>query len=125
MRSVSCGMRLLPALLGGLAGGILATATSPAEAGWFYRDHAYADSFGNLVIHSPAGYKRILVGQGDRVREFSNRTDPAPDAPFDLDPGYGGPFARECHIPPLLLKGRSYMYGLSDGQMPPIFYACR
>ena len=71
MRSVSCRMRLLPALVAGLAGGILATASGPAEAGWFYRDHAYADSFGNLVIYSPAGYKRIIVGQGHRARATS------------------------------------------------------
>jgi hypothetical protein len=33
---------------------------APALAGT--RDRVYADSFGNLVIESAAGYKRILVG---------------------------------------------------------------
>lgn len=125
MRSVSCRMRLLPALVAGLAGGILATASGPAEAGWFYRDHAYADSFGNLVIYSPAGYKRIIVGQGHRAREFSDFSGFDTDAPGDLGPEYGREILRDCYNPPLFLMGRSYMYGLADGEMPTIFYACR
>ena len=26
--------------------------------------------------------------------------------------------ARDCYRPPVFVKGRSYMYGLSDGEMP-------
>ena len=37
-----------------------------------YRDHIYADSFGNLVIQSPSGYKRIIVGQGHLAKELSS-----------------------------------------------------
>ena len=37
-----------------------------------YRDHVYADSFGNLVIQSPSGYKRIVVGQGHLAKELSS-----------------------------------------------------
>ena len=29
-----------------------------------FHDYVYANSFGNLVIQSPNGYKRIVVGQG-------------------------------------------------------------
>ena len=43
---------------------------SPYIAG----DHVYADSFGNLVIHSPAGYKRIIVGEGHLAKELSDFT---------------------------------------------------
>ncbi|TIO36398.1 MAG: hypothetical protein E5Y00_38415, partial [Mesorhizobium sp.] len=43
----------------------LATAVAvPAEAGLRHHDRVYADSFGNLVIDSAAGYKRIIVGEG-------------------------------------------------------------
>ncbi len=27
---------------------------------------------------------------------------------------------RDCYRPPVFVKGRSYMYGLSDGQMPEL-----
>jgi hypothetical protein len=26
----------------------------------------------------------------------------------------------DCYRPPVLVKGRSYMYGLSDGEMPEL-----
>ena len=35
-----------------------------------YRDHIYADLFGNLVIQSPSGYKRIIVGQGHLAKKL-------------------------------------------------------
>jgi hypothetical protein len=30
-----------------------------------------------------------------------------------------GPWA-DCYRPPVFVKGRSYMYGLSDGEMPEL-----
>lgn len=35
-------------------------------------DYVYADSFGNLVVESDAGYKRIIVGQGDQAKALSD-----------------------------------------------------
>lgn len=51
-------------------------AVRPVEAG----DYVYADSFGNLVINSATGYKRIVVGQGYRaaeIRESMGAKDPS------------------------------------------------
>ena len=54
----------------------IATAMSvlPAAAQDGYTDHVYADSMGNLIVDSAAGYKRIIVGQGDRARELADYT---------------------------------------------------
>ncbi len=55
-----------------LAAAIAATfAIASAEAGQRSRDHVYADSFGNLIVDSAAGYKRIIVGQGSQIKELS------------------------------------------------------
>jgi len=37
--------------------------TAAADAASRYRDHVYADSFGNLIVYSRAGYKRIVVAR--------------------------------------------------------------
>ena len=47
---------------------------APALAGARHHDRVYADSFGNLVIDSAAGYKRILVGEGKLAKELSDYT---------------------------------------------------
>lgn len=52
--------------------GVLAVLPAHAQDG--YTDHVYADSMGNLVVDSAAGYKRIIVGQGERARELSKFT---------------------------------------------------
>ena len=52
---------------------------APAAAGGLYREHAYADSFGNLVVYAPSGYKRIVVGKGylaDRVASAAGEEGP-------------------------------------------------
>lgn len=91
--------------------------TAPALAG--HQDRVYADSFGNLVIDSAAGYKRILVGEGKLAKELSAYTSAGQpkviyeSAPDDLS-------GRDCYRPPVFVKGRSYMYGLSDGEMPEL-----
>lgn len=51
----------------------------PASAWSRHHDHVYADSFGNLVIESAAGYKRILVGEEAWPRSL--RPIPAPVSP--------------------------------------------
>src|SRR5918994_6269464 len=67
MRSAS-----LRSLFLALAAATLASA--PVLAGGLH-DHVYADSFGNLIVHSPAGYKRIIVGEGHMADQLSGYTD--------------------------------------------------
>jgi hypothetical protein len=86
-----------------------------------YRDHIYADSFGNLVIQSPSGYKRIIVGQGHLAKELSSyesagQTDA--DVVYLDDNRDGYRSSGDCYRPPYLFKGRDYMYGLPDGVLP-------
>ena len=102
-----------------LAALVLATASlgfaAPAMAWSRHHDRVYADSFGNLVIDSAAGYKRIIVGEGKLAKQLSDYTGAGqPDVIYDSDDA-GAP---GCYQPPVFIKGRSYMYGLSDGEMP-------
>lgn len=78
------------------------------------RDRVYADSFGNLVIHSAAGYKRIVVGEGHLAKELGAYTGSDEPAVIEYQPGRV--VVRDC--PAVLLKGRSYMYGLPDHVVP-------
>ena len=94
----------------------LASLATPTLANGRHQDRVYADSFGNLVIDSAAGYKRIVVGEGKLAKKLSEYTSAGqPDVVYDDadEPGAPG-----CYQPPVLVKGRSYMYGLSDGEMP-------
>jgi hypothetical protein len=89
---------------------------APAEAGLRHHDRVYADSFGNLVIDSAAGYKRIIVGEGKLAKKLSQYTSAGqPAVVYDGADDAGAP---GCYQPPVLVKGRAYMYGLSDGEMP-------
>jgi len=113
MRSNS-GRSRLPALVLALATGFAAPALAEG-----HRDRVYADSFGNLVIESAAGYKRILVGEGKLAKELSDYTSAGqPSVVYEnqSDDVSG----RDCYRPPVFVKGRSYMYGLSDGEMPEL-----
>lgn len=115
MHSNSAGSRLAWFLLAALAFGVVA----PAFAGARHHDRVYADSFGNLVIESAAGYKRILVGEGKLAKELSDYTGAGqPDVIYEneSDDVRRG----DCYRPPVFVKGRSYMYGLSDGEMPEL-----
>jgi hypothetical protein len=90
--------------------------TAPAAA----QDHAYADSFGNLVIESAAGYKRIIVGEGHMARKLAGyRTADGPKVVRLGQPLNGERWA-DCYRPPVFVRGRAYMYGLADGQMPEL-----
>jgi hypothetical protein len=114
MRSNSGRSRLAVLVLTGLAVGV----ASPALAWGRHHDRVYADSFGNLVIDSAAGYKRILVGQGYRAKEMSDYTGAGrPYVSYENESGY---VSQDCYRPPVFVKGRSYMYGLSDGEMPEL-----
>lgn len=79
-----------------------------------FRDRVSADSFGNLVVYSAAGYKRIVVGEGHRAKELAAYTGGPKIVYFDA-PEPAAVY-REC--PAVLLKGRSYMYGLPDHVVP-------
>ena len=88
----------------------------PASAGMRHHDRVYADSFGNLVIDSAAGYKRILVGEGKLAKELSAYTGAGrPEVAYADEYGH-----HDCYRPPVFVKGRSYMYGLADGEMPDL-----
>jgi ABC-type Fe3+-hydroxamate transport system substrate-binding protein len=83
-------------------------------------DHVYADSFGNLVILSPSGYKRIVVGQGHLAEDLAHyeRTGETEVLYLTRKDGARRTVVRDCYRPPYLWKGRSYMYGLSEGVLP-------
>ncbi|TPL15914.1 MULTISPECIES: hypothetical protein [unclassified Mesorhizobium] len=116
MRSNSGRSRLAALTVAVLAVGFAA----PALADGRHQDRVYADSFGNLVIDSAAGYKRILVGEGNLAKQLSDYTSAGqPKVIYENGAeemsGYG-----DCYRPPVFVKGRSYMYGLSDGEMPEL-----
>lgn len=111
----SSGRRLKAPLIGCLLTLALA---APAAAGGLYHEHAYADSFGNLVVYSPAGYKRIVVGKGYLAEELASAEggDGAHVVRLHRAPGQYAYVGRgECAV---LLHGRSYMYGLPDNVVP-------
>jgi hypothetical protein len=94
---------------------------APSAAESSYRDHAYADSFGNLVVYSSAGYKRIVVGKGYLADKLANAAES--DGPHVVRlrraPGHYS-YVRHSHrgVCAVLLHGRSYMYGLPDNVVP-------
>jgi len=93
---------------------------SPSEAGLRHHDRVYADSFGNLVIDSAAGYKRILVGEGRLAKQLSDYTSAGqPKVIYENEADEISGYS-DCYRPPVFVKGRSYMYGLSDGEMPEL-----
>lgn len=103
-----------------IAAGVMAVHVGSSEAGQRKRDYAYADSHGNLVVYSGAGYKRIVVGKGylaAELNEYSGAAeiDEQPNV-VRLNDQYN--LVIDCYRPPVLLKGRSYMYGLRDGELP-------
>ena len=99
----------------------LASLATPTLANGRHQDRVYADSFGNLVIDSAAGYKRIIVGEGKLARKLSDYTsagqpEAEPEVLYEDEADHVS--RRGCYQPPVFVKGRSYMYGLSDGEMP-------
>lgn len=106
-----------PAMLGVAAWLLGATAPGLAEG-----ERIYADSFGNLVIHSPAGFKRILVGRGYLAGEFARRGTPKR---VYLEERQDGLYLRErpCRHGSRL-HGRSYMYGLPENVVPVPVASC-
>lgn len=109
-------MRLTSILAAGLLASAAMLAASPgASAGGFSGDRVYADSFGNLVVHSRSGYKRIVVGQGHLAQELADyQRGYAPDVAYDAPAGA----SRTCYSKPTFWRGRDRMYGLPEGEIP-------
>jgi hypothetical protein len=105
------GLLAMPAI----AVSALILASAPAAAGKYLKERVYDDSFGNLIIISPSGYKRIVVGKGYIAAEMEEerRREAAAYAPDGGHRAY-----RHCYRPPVLWKGRGYMYGLAEGEIP-------
>ncbi|MFC6488182.1 hypothetical protein [Nitratireductor sp. GCM10026969] len=101
----------------------LAAMAAPASAGG---ERTYGDSYGNLVIHSPAGFKRILVGKGHHADRLAYHDRP-PKRVY-LEEEDGALYLRKrrpgCRHG-VLLHGRSYMYGLPDHVVPVPTASCR
>lgn len=110
-------MRIPTSLAAALA--TILFAATPAMAGEG-ADRVHADSFGNLVIHSSAGYKRIIVGMG-HVAEAYQLTG----SYYEPEEAQPRPVARRCWRPPHVWHGRSQMYGLRDGEVPQAPLVCR
>ena len=98
---------------------ILCIGFAAPAAAWQDGDHVYADSFGNLVVDSAAGYKRIVVGQGHMARQMAAYTAASEPKVIYLDRAEERASA-DCYRPPVFIKGRSHMYGLADGEMPEL-----
>ena len=88
---------------------ILATLTvaSAAESVGAIRS-VTADAYGNAVIITEGGAKVIAVGQGAAMAQAFAATPSAADA------------ATNCRNVGIYVRGRSYMYGLSDGDPVPV-----
>lgn len=122
MRSTLSELSFLPLAVSLMVAGF----TVPAIAGGGpYHDRIYADSFGNLVVHSRSGYKRIVVGQGHLAGELADYEMPQRgDGVVYLDEEETGAVMPTCWKPAVLLKGRGYMYGLEDGELPDLPGGC-
>lgn len=98
---------------------VLASAAPSAAQG----EAVHADSFGNLVIYSPSGYKRIVVGAGHLAPRFEDQ-----GSYYDTDEpevltrdGRYRRYGSTCSRAPVVLQGRSYMYGLPrDAVVVPV-----
>ena len=93
----------------------LAIMTAAPAAAWD-PDRVYADSFGNLVVESAAGYKRIIVGEGQHAKELADFT--RSHEPRIVYADGKDEVVIDCYRPPALVKGRSYMYGFDQGEIP-------
>lgn len=114
--------RLLCFLLVGLVSGV----GSPVFAANYTQDDVYADSFGNLIIDSAAGYKRIIVGKGYQARKLERYMRGSNSS--NSNGGYSDPSSyagSDCYQPPVFVKGRSYMYGFDQGIIPLQGGPCR
>ena len=66
-----------------------------------------ADAYGNAIIRTQGGAKIIAVGQAALANDF------VPDEAQAAD-------GQNCRYVGIVLKGRSFMYGVSDGDPVPV-----
>lgn len=107
---------------------IAATALPASAVHAGAQDRVHADSFGNLVIHSPAGYKRIIVGKGytaEAYRQTGSYYDTEEPKVVYLEGEKAERHMRRCWRPPYIWHGRSHMYGLPQGAVPQAPLVCR
>jgi hypothetical protein len=117
-------MRLpIPTLAGVAMSALLATQAGSAQAA--ERDQVYADNYGNLVIESVTGYKRILVGEGHQAQRLAAYVSAGEPKVVYADGEDRDVASRDCWRPPVLVKGRSYMYGFDEGEIPLQGGPCR
>lgn len=95
--------------------------SSGAEAGGKHKERVFDDSFGNLVIISPSGYKRIVVGAGYLAQELEAMREPKV---VYMDEYEDTRHVRRCHRPPYRWVGRSRMYGLEAWEVPTAPVVC-
>ena len=101
-----------------IAAAVLAASLVSAHAGRV-KERIYDDSFGNLIILSPSGYKRIVVGMGHIAAEME-----AEERARYADRHDGG-YREHCRYKPVLWKGREQMWGLADGEIPTPPLVCK
>lgn len=111
-------MRIFTGLAAAVAVFLFAAAPVVAADG---RDSVHADSFGNLVIYSAAGYKRIIVGMGHVAEAY--QASGSYFEPLD-DVQEPRRTVKRCTRPPHVWQGRSQMYGLRDGEIPQAPLVC-
>lgn len=97
---------------------------SAAFAGGQGSDRVHADSFGNLVIQSQAGYKRIIVGMGHTAEAYNQTGSYYEPEVVYLDAPQPSRSVTVCSRPPHVWHGRSYMYGLQEGVIPQAPLVC-
>lgn len=100
------------------AAAAVAFSIGAAEAGRV-KERIYDDSFGNLIILSPSGYKRIVVGMGHIAVEMEAEERARHTG------GHGEAYHRHCEYRPVLWKGREQMWGLADGEVPTPPLVCK
>lgn len=109
-------MRLVSRLFALAAMSAAVAIAAVAQASAWDHDRVYADSFGNLVVESAAGYKRIIVGEGKHAKELADFTRSHEPRVVTYDDA--NTVVTDCYRPPALVKGRSYMYGFDEGEIP-------
>mgnify|MGYP000586772962 CR=1 FL=1 len=110
-----------------VAAAFAAAGATPALAGGYSGERVYADAYGNLVIESRAGFKRIMVGKGYMAGDYQALDLETPRETAYLERDGGKLYLRRANpcTEGVLIKGRSYMYGLPDGVLPVLVAPCR
>lgn len=73
-----------------------------------------ADAYGNAIIRTLGGAKIIAVGQAGLAESFAG-----PQVVEASDTINGTTSRNNCREVGIFIKGRSYMYGVSDGDPVP------